>query len=434
MPAPVSLQIKHAAGKPVGQVLDRVGLSLLTVLREQVTDPRARRGRRYELAAVLALAVVAVTCDCGSFVAIHQFGCNLSDRQRSRLGLPYCRFTRRVKVPSEKRIRQLVGIVEPGELVAAVGRFTAHRLELAGMATVPEHVAVEREQRRREKKRAQRAQAQDTARRVLAGDGKTLRGSGTDRHSRVHLIAIIDHESLRVVDRIAVDGKTTEVPELREHLQRLDLSGSVLTLDALHTCAETAAAIVKAGGHYLLTVKANTPSLLKALITKLVTGDAASWAETSHAWTERGHGRIDRRSIRVAPVEQDDGIEFPGAAQVAMTIRRTTPANKDRKGSKEIAFTITSLPDHQATPAQLGAYQQGHWGSESRHWVLDVVFGEDANQTRTPHSRAEPLHPAPRRLRDHQSRRPREHRLRPPRPTRPQRRRPHHVRTMKHPA
>lgn len=383
MPALVSSQIKHVAGKPVGRVLDQVALSLLTVLREQVTDPRARRGRRYELAAVLALAVVAVTCDCGSFVAIHQFGCNLSDGQRSRLGLPYCRFRRRVKVPSEKRIRQLLGIVEPGELVAAVGRFTAHRLELAGMAKVPEHVAVEREQRRREKKQTQR-RARVTARRALAGDGKTLRGSGTDRHSRVHLVAIVEHENLRVLDRIAVDGKTTEVPELREHLQTLDLSGSVLTLDALHTCAETAKAILQAGGHYLLTVKSNTPSLLAALIAKLATGDKATWAETSHAWSETGHGRIDRRSIRVAPVEHDDGIEFPGAAQIAMTIRRTTPTNKDRKGSKEIAFTITSLPAHEATPAQLGAYQQGHWGSESRHWILDVVFGEDANQTRTP--------------------------------------------------
>jgi predicted transposase YbfD/YdcC len=384
MPAPVSLQIKRAAGKPVGQVLDQVVLCLLTVLREQVTDPRARRGRRYELAAVLALAVVAVTCDCGSFVAIHQFGCNLSDRQRSRLGLPYCRFTRRVKVPSEKRIRQLLGITSPGELVAAVGRFTAHRLESAGMGKVPVHVAVEREQRRREKRQAQRTQARPAGRRALAADGKTLRGSGTDRHARVHLVAIVEHENLHVLERIAVDGKTTEVPELRAHLQNLDLSGSVLTLDALHTCAETASTILQAGGHYLLTVKANTPSLRGALIAKLATGNEASWAGHSHTWTERGHGRIDRRTIRVAPVERGDGIEFPGAAQIAMTIRRTTPTNKDRKGSKEIAFTITSLPAHETTPAQLGAYQQGHWGSESRHWILDVVFGEDANQTSTP--------------------------------------------------
>lgn len=48
MPAPISRQIKHAAGKSVGRVFDQAELSLLRALRKQVTDPRARRGRRYE--------------------------------------------------------------------------------------------------------------------------------------------------------------------------------------------------------------------------------------------------------------------------------------------------------------------------------------------------------------------------------------------------
>ncbi|MDD4868898.1 MAG: ISAs1 family transposase, partial [Mycobacterium sp.] len=156
-------------------------------------------------------------------------------------------------------------------------------------------------------------------------------------------------------------------------LKNLDLNGAVVTLDAMHTQIDTAAAITGAGGDYVFTVKANMPSLhhkLKKLPWKDIPAHTARTAD---------RGRRITRTIKVADVP--DWIDFPGAAQVAQ-LRRTVTA----KGTKtvEVVYPITSASHTDAPPCRLADWVQGHWGIENRlHRIRDVIFGEDGSQVRT---------------------------------------------------
>ncbi|MGC1210389.1 MAG: ISAs1 family transposase, partial [Micromonospora sp.] len=95
---------------------------------------------------------------------------------------------------------------------------------------------------------------------------------------------------------------------------------------------------------------------------------------------DRGHGRTERRTLRVAPA--DDAV-FPGARQV-FRLRRDTGGLDGQRTGKEVVYGITSMPDQLAAPVHLNHYVRQHWCVEDRlHWVRDVTFHEDASQLRT---------------------------------------------------
>lgn len=148
----------------------------------------------------------------------------------------------------------------------------------------------------------------------------------------------------------------------------------------MHTQDDTARAILAAGADYVFTVKANRPTLLKAL-------KSLPWADvpvgsrsTDHG--RHGHGRRATRTIKVIAVPALPGWpEFPGATQVAQLRRTVTRAGKK---SVEVVYLITSANHHTAPPATLAAWVKGHWSIENRlHHVRDVTYGEDGSQVRT---------------------------------------------------
>jgi predicted transposase YbfD/YdcC len=214
----------------------------------------------------------------------------------------------------------------------------------------------------------------------LAADGKTMRGAVRPDGSQVHLLSVFDVTAGRTRAQREVDAKTNEIPELEHVTAGLDLTGTVLTLDALHTQSETARRVTgDEHGHYLMIVKANQPSLLAA-IQEALAGPDSGFAASS--WTEQGtgHGRRERRSIRVAPA---DRIDWPGAGQI-IRIRRDTGPTHGPWAAKEIAYGITSLPADLAGPRHLAYYARHHWGIENReHYVRDKTFSEDQQKVRT---------------------------------------------------
>lgn len=209
-------------------------------------------------------------------------------------------------------------------------------------------------------------------RRVVAIDGKTVRGAREPGRRGPHLVAALDAASGLVLGQRQTPDKGGEITAARDLLDVLDLDGTVVTMDALHAQHATAAKIVTGGGDYVLTVKGNQPTLftrLRALTWKNVP------ATTS---TQRSRGRSVTRTIKV--VEVPGWIEFTGAAQVAQ-IRRTT--TRGTKKSVEVAYLITSAGSTTARPEVLAAWVQSHWHIENRlHWVRDVTFGEDASRIR----------------------------------------------------
>jgi predicted transposase YbfD/YdcC len=196
---------------------------------------------------------------------------------------------------------------------------------------------------------------------AAAVDGKLLHGSPTPT-GRVFLVGAITHDAGVVLGQRQVAdkrGETTAVPGL---LGPLDVAGWVLTLDALHTTKKTAR--LNTGpldAHYLLILKGTQPLARKAAQV-LLSGTDAEFVDRTTVDTDRGHGRTERRTMRVAPASD---TLFPGARQV-FRLRRDTGGLDGVRTSKEIVYGIASLPADLAGPAHLNHYTRGHWAVENR--------------------------------------------------------------------
>jgi predicted transposase YbfD/YdcC len=311
-------------------------IALLEVLG-QVPDPRDPRGVRHALAGIVAVAVCAVVAGSRSFAAIAQWAAELAPEDLTRLGL------RRSSAPDEATFRRLLARLDAVVLDALIGAFMWTRTSVIA------------------------------GRRVIAIDGKTIRGARTTTSAAPHLVAALDHATGVVVRQLATAAKSNEIPAVRTLLASLELEGVVVTVDAMHTQTDTATAIVKAGGDYVFTVKGNQPSLYAAC-------KALPWKDVpSHSSVQKGHGRRAHRAIKVLAAPA--WITFAGAAQVAQIRRTTTRAGKK---TVEVVYVITSADHIAAPPAVLAAWVQNHWHIENRaHWVRDVTFDEDRSQIRT---------------------------------------------------
>jgi predicted transposase YbfD/YdcC len=177
-----------------------------------------------------------------------------------------------------------------------------------------------------------------------------------------------------VLGQVEVGAKTNEIPMFAALLDRLDIADAVITADALHAQREYASYLARRGAHYLLIVKRNQPRLHAQLAD-------LPWREVpvAHTKRERGHGRTERRTLKVTSVAA--GLAFPHAAQAIQITRRRKLKGK---WSRETCYAITSLTLTQAPYAQLAAIIRGHWGIEDRlHWVRDPDWDEDRSQIRT---------------------------------------------------
>jgi predicted transposase YbfD/YdcC len=175
-----------------------------------------------------------------------------------------------------------------------------------------------------------------------------------------------------------VDGAPGEVPAFQPLLDGLDLAGVVVTADALHTHADAAEFLVACKqARYLFTVKANQPTLL-ARCTRLPWHNVPVLDRTH----DRGHGRVERRTLKAVTVNH---FGFPYAAQLIQVTRKTRDLHASpRRWRTATVYAITSLTFAQASPARLADYLRWHWAIENGlHHVRDTTFAEDASQVRT---------------------------------------------------
>jgi len=323
-----------------------------------VPDPRRARGIRHQVQTILTIAAVAVLCGARSFAAIGEWATDAPQWVLEVLGARRSWLRGALVAPHEATLRRTIQAFDADLLDAVISGW------LAAAAT------------------ATASTGGVGGLRALAVDGKTVRGAWRPDGSQVHLLAAISHDTGVVLAQREIAAKTNEIPELAPLLAGLDLSGVVVTADALHTQRTTARHLVAdRGAHYVLTVKGNQPSLFAAC-QRALSGPTGDFAP-EHIDVDRGHGRTEQRTCRVQAVTGDDGIDFPHAAQV-FRIRRDTGGLDGQRTRKEIAYCITSLDAEQASPQQLAGYIRAHWQIENRlHWVRDVTYDEDRSQVRT---------------------------------------------------
>jgi predicted transposase YbfD/YdcC len=355
--------------------------SVLVSRLAQVPDHRARRGLRHPLVVVLVLAACAtLVVGSDSMAAIWQWVARSPQDKLARIGARRDSLTGLYTVPSERTFRRVLNNLDTDALDAATCGWAA--AVVSGDAPAPEIPRTPGPVEREERRAARRAAEHPAPAGLLPGaavDGKALCGARTGT-GRVFLVGAIAHESGVVLGQRQVADKRGEGAAARDLLTSLEVSGMVLTLDALHTTKTTARLIThELHAHYVLVLKGNQP-LAHQAAQALLAGPDTEWTETTAAWNDRGHGRTERRTIRTAPA---DSTLFPGAAQV-FRLRRDTGGLDGTWTGKQIVFGVTSLPTDLAGPAHLNHYERGHWSVENRlHWVRDVTFHEDKSQLRT---------------------------------------------------
>jgi predicted transposase YbfD/YdcC len=342
MPASPSSLISALSCAPAGATVADTAVGLPAALA-RLPDPRARRGVRHRLPVVLSAAVCAVVAGSRSYSAIAEWVDDAPATTALTLGIDPDRR------PSETMIRRLLQALDPDLLTAVIGDWLTTR-----------------------------ATATPAGKRAIAVDGKTLRGSRSSDTTARHTIAACDQDTGVVLASTDVDGHTNEITRFGPLLDQIgDLRDTVITVDALHCQRDHVAYLAERGAHWILTVKANQPTLHQQLA-------ALPWRAVPLATrdTGRGHGRREIRSLKILTVQA--GIEFPHAAQALQIRRRRHHLDQPKHFTTETVYAITNLRVHEAKPAQLAAWIRRHWHIENKlHWVRDVTYDEDRSQIRT---------------------------------------------------
>ncbi|WP_329138242.1 ISAs1 family transposase [Streptomyces sp. NBC_01476] len=210
---------------------------------------------------------------------------------------------------------------------------------------------------------------------AVAVDGKSLRGAVRADGRRVHLLSALRGDGVVLAQR-EVGAKSNEITAFRPLLAPLDLTGAVVTFDALLTRTDHAKFLVEEkDAHCIAVLKGNHPNL-HALVKDLPWKDVPLMDRTRTA----AHGRDEIRGLKTVTVP---GLPFPHAGQALQIVRRRRTV-RTGKVSLERVCALTSLAVHQATTADLAKRIRGHWAIENReHYVRDVTFEEDTSRVRT---------------------------------------------------
>jgi len=323
----------------------------LTVLDHfaAIEDPRRAHGRLHRIGDIFAITLCAVISGADGFEQIGTFAGVREEWFTRLLGLPN-------GVPSHDTIRRVLSAVKPAAFEECFFAWMNACSDAAGLQRI--HI-----------------------------DGKTLRGSGRKGRdgkgafAPLHLVSAWAGKNGFTLGQVAVEGKSNEITAIPELLRTLELKGCIVTIDAMGCQKEIAGQIADGGGTYVLAVKENQPTLyadIDELFARALDTDFGGLEHETLVTRDKGHGREETRTYHV--IRNPPGLstinEWQGLQTVVMVTRERTTA----KGtSLEHGYYIANGV---MTAAEWAEAIRGHWSIEnSLHWVLDVVFGEDADRT-----------------------------------------------------
>ena len=326
-------------------------ISSLYAMFLKLRDKRKQKGKRYPLAMLLVLMVVAKLGGEDKPSGIAEWIEHRKEQLIEMGILP------RERAPSHMTYRRVLQeVIDPQEFEQAMSQFHSSRL-----------------------KKGQEV--------VFSMDGKTLRGTIPAGEMRgTHLLAIYVPQQGLVLAEAEVERKENEIVIAPKILKQVNLAGVIVIADALHTQREISAQIVEAGGDYIWTAKENQPRTHWAIqklfvheVCNLRQGCVLNQDFQMVTRINKNRGRIEKRTLMVSSM-LNDYLDWPYVAQV-FRLEKTIWHPKHKGKTREIVYGLTSLPAEKASPEKLLSLIRQYWGIEAGlHFRRDVTLHEDATR------------------------------------------------------
>jgi predicted transposase YbfD/YdcC len=323
---------------------------------EALPDPRLNRTRDHDLIDVLVIAICALLCGAESFNDMADFGLAKEDWFKTFLSL-------RNGIPSHDTFNRVFAALDPKQFLDCFLSWTQ-----SVRAAIPQE--------------------------IVALDGKALRRALDGKQSVKYIVSAWAEGNGLVLGQIKVADKSNEITALPELLRVLELSGCIVTIDAMGCQKKIAREIIEADADYVLALKGNqekvheeVKSFLDATLQEkqkkrpkgaVVPTEARCLQEFETV--EKDHGRIETRRYYqsdkldwFADKAKWEGLQSVGFVESIRELAGQTTIER--------RYYLSSLPLGVETFARA---VRGHWGVENKlHWVLDVCFREDQSRART---------------------------------------------------
>ena len=317
-----------------------------------VHDPRIDRSKEHRLIDILFISVAGTIAGCDGPSDIAEF---------TRTQLAWCRKFVPLKngVPAHDTIGRVLSLIKPLQFQKAFVDW------IASFASDDDR--------------------DDDGPRFIPIDGKTLRGSHGAKHRNkpLHLVSAWATQQGMTLGQVAVDTKSNEITAIPKLLEMLELKGAIISIDAMGCQKEIAKQIVNGGGDYLLAAKDNHPKLCEAIRTfffeRHEQDDFRDFGCRQLTTQERQRGREETRHYLIAPLpESMKGFrrDWKGLKSIGQVVTITQCHGKE---TFDVRYYISS---REAKVNEFARSARSHWSIESMHWILDVVFAEDASRIR----------------------------------------------------
>lgn len=229
------------------------------------------------------------------------------------------------------------------------------------------------------------AVCQKTKGEIVSIDGKTVRRSGGSDQKPIHMVSAWANQQQMVLGQLATEEKSNEIAAVPELLEMLDVTGCIITADAMSCQKEIAKEIAEKGADYVLSLKENQPTMHREVREYF---DAAQKDPRNYPavkiikTTDSGHGRIETRTYYLTT--EIDWFEGRTDWRNLHSFGMVHSKVEQQEGTTEdVRFFISSLEDISA----FSEAARKHWGIEnSLHWCLDMTFREDYSRIRKDHS------------------------------------------------
>jgi predicted transposase YbfD/YdcC len=314
----------------------------------KLNDPRGRQGCEHAFLSIVLIAILATIGGAGGWEDIEVYAESHQAWLETFLDL-------KNGVPKADTYRRVFERINPDELQEGFLGWVKQIVEATGAQVIPI-------------------------------DGKTLKGSydRNKKQSSLHLVSAWATENRLMLGQVKVESKSNEIKAIPALLNLLEITGCIITIDAMGTQTAISQQIIARGADYVLCLKANHPTLYNQVKTWFENAMAQGFQGIEHSYeqqVEAGDHRRENRQVFAVSLPEIGQLyqseQWAGLKTLVMVIR---VRNLGNKVTRQITFYLSSLA---ADAAHIGRAIRRHWGIENQlHWVLDVTFAEDNSPIR----------------------------------------------------